>query len=102
MASFTATAYMRELPVHFVLTNPPYIVRYRDRQGRFAAAQNHGPSNRDPLDFIERNLIARAIVQLRCARAFMRRDRLRVFNREWVASLPEFKAKAQRSDDSIC
>jgi hypothetical protein len=41
-----------------------------------------GPrSNRNPLDLIKRNLIAGPIIELRCARAFMRRHGLRVFQR---------------------
>jgi hypothetical protein len=36
-------------------------------------------SNRNPLDLIERDLIAGAIIELRCARAFVRSHELRVF-----------------------
>ena len=37
--------------------------------------------DRDPLDLVEGDFIAGAIIELRCARAFMRRHRLRVFQR---------------------
>lgn len=43
-----------------------------------------GGLNHNPLDFVQGNLIARAIVQLRGTRRFVRRDRLRVFNRPAV------------------
>src|SRR3984893_991319 len=39
------------------------------------------PLNPDPLDLIERDLVAGAVVKLGCARAFVRRHRLGVFER---------------------
>ena len=39
------------------------------------------PLNHDPLDLIEGNFIPGAIVKLRCARAFVRRHELGVFER---------------------
>jgi hypothetical protein len=54
------------------------------RDGRFSEgcqALNFTPSDRDPLDFIERDFITGAIVEFGGARAFMRRHRLRVFER---------------------
>ena len=43
--------------------------------------------NRDPLDLIKRDLIAGAIIELRGARAFVRRDGLRVLERPAVLEI---------------
>ena len=44
--------------------------------------QGRGRLNRDPLDLIERDFIARAVIELGGARAFVRGHGLRVFERE--------------------
>jgi len=48
----------------------------------------------DTFDFIERNLITGPIIQLRRARTFMRRDRLRIFDR---AAVPQISRDARRA-----
>jgi hypothetical protein len=43
--------------------------------------------NSDPLNFIEGNFIGRAVIELRCPRALMRGDRLRVLERSAVEQI---------------
>jgi hypothetical protein len=40
---------------------------------------NNSPSDRNPLDFIERNLVLSAVIKLGCPRRFMVSDLLRDF-----------------------
>ena len=50
--------------------------RRSQRVAHLSRSQRVAHLNRDPLDLIERDLIAGAIIELRGARAFMRRHRL--------------------------
>jgi len=54
------------------------------------------PSNRDPVDFVERNLIAGPVIELGRARTFVRRHRLCIFERAAVVEIGRNPRGAKR------
>src|SRR5262249_28214767 len=58
--------------------------------------RGEGPSDRNPLDLIERDLIAGTVIELGCARAFARGHGLRIFQR---ATGIEIRSNARRAEN---
>jgi hypothetical protein len=61
-------------------------------QGNYAGAD----SDRNPLNLIQRDLVARAVVELRCPRGFVRGDPRRIFKRAAVFEICRDASRAER------
>jgi hypothetical protein len=58
--------------------------------------QNFPDLNRNPLDFIQRDVVARPVVELRRTRRFVRRNRLGVLDRPAVLQVRRDAGRAER------